>query len=52
MNEINNLLDLNKLAIEEKDSVILNDCSKKISNILKEIKVFETKCFLSGENDN
>ena len=30
----------------------MNDCSKKISNILKEIKVFETKCFLSGENDN
>ena len=30
----------------------MNDCSKKISSILKEIKVFETKCFLSGENDN
>ena len=25
---------------------------KKISNTFKEIKTYETKCFLSGENDN
>ena len=49
--EISNLKDLNKLAIEEKNQEILNDCSNKILNILKEIKNFEIKCFLSGEND-
>ena len=49
--EISNLKDLNKLAIEEKDQEILKDCSFKISNILNEIKNFEIKCFLSGEND-
>jgi len=43
---------LNNLALEEKDSVILNDCSKKIISLLSKIKVFETKCFLSGENDS
>ncbi len=30
----------------------MSDCSKKILSILKEIKKFEIKCFLSGENDN
>ena len=49
--EIGNLKDLNKLAIEEENQEILNDCSNKILNILKEIKNFEIKCFLSGEND-
>ena len=49
--EISNLKDLNKLAIEEKNQEILNDCSNKILNILKEIRNFEIKCFLSGEND-
>ena len=43
---------MNNLALEEKDSVILNDCSKKIISLLSKIKVFETKCFLSGENDS
>ena len=43
---------MNNLALEEKDSVILNYCSKKIISLLSKIKVFETKCFLSGENDS
>ncbi len=43
---------MNKLALEEENLEILNDCEKKISNTFKEIKTFETKCFLSGENDN
>ena len=43
--------DLYKLATEEKNSEILKDCSLKISDILKEIKFCEIKCFLSGEND-
>ena len=49
---LNNLEDLNKLASEENDSETLNDCSEKISSALKEIKRFEIKCFLSGENDH
>ena len=43
---------MNKLALEEENLEILNDCSNKISNTFKEIKNYETKCFLSGENDN
>ena len=43
---------MNKLALEEENLEILNDCEKKISNTFKEIKTYETKCFLSGENDN
>ena len=49
---MNNLKDLNKLALDENDSATLNDCSKKIFDTLQEIKKFEIKCFLSGENDN
>ena len=30
----------------------LNDCNKKILNILQEIKKIEVNCFLSGENDD
>ena len=51
-NNLINLQDLNKLALEESDSETIEDCSKKISLILKEIKKFEIKCFLSGENDH
>ena len=51
-NEIANLKDLNKLALEENDVAILNDCKKKILEIYNEIKIYETKCFLSGESDN
>ncbi len=40
------------MALEEKDSATLNDCSKKIFDTLQEIKKFEIKCFLSGENDS
>ncbi len=32
VNELNNLKDLNKLASEEENLEILNDCEKKISN--------------------
>ena len=52
LNELENLKDLKNLALEEKDTDTLKDCKKKINNILKEIKKFEIKCFLSGENDN
>ena len=41
-----------ELASQEKDEDTLNDCNKKILNILSEIKQIEVNCFLSGENDN
>ena len=44
--------DLFDLAIQEKDEETMQDCTKKISHILLEIKKTETNCFLSGENDN
>ncbi len=47
-----NLEDLNKLALEENDTDTIKDCSEKILQILKEIRKFEIKCFLSGENDH
>ncbi len=40
------------MAFDEKDNETLEDCSKKIYSTLKEIKKFEIKCFLSGENDH
>ena len=47
-----NLEDLNKLALDENDTDTIKDCSEKILQILKEIRKFEIKCFLSGENDH
>ncbi len=47
-----NIKDLNKLAFEENDSETLNDCLEKVLGILSELKKFEIKCFLSGENDH
>ena len=41
-----------ELASQEKDEDTLNDCNKKILNILSEIKKIEVNCFLSGENDD
>ena len=49
---MNNLKDLHDLAAEEKDNETLNDCFNKINITLNDIKQFEIKCFLSGENDS
>ena len=49
---MNNLKDLYDLAAEEKDNETLNDCFNKINITLNDIKQFEIKCFLSGENDS
>ena len=51
-NEMNNLKDLFKLALEEKNEEIINDCSLKINDLLNKIKKDEINCFLSGENDD
>ena len=40
------------LAFEEKDEETINDCNKKILQILQEIKKNEINCFLSGQNDD
>ena len=47
-----NLKDLYLLASEEKDEETINDCNKKILQILQEIKKNEINCFLSGQNDD
>ena len=39
------------MASQEKDDETIQDCNKKIEQILKEIKKNEINCFLSGEND-
>ena len=50
--DINNLKDLHSLASEEKDEDTINDCIKKVEQILTETKRVEINCFLSGENDD
>ena len=51
LNELKNLEELLDLAVKEKDNVVVDDCSKKITFLLKKIKKTEVECFLSGEND-
>ena len=50
-NEINNIEDLMKLALNEKNLDVVQDCLKSSNLLLSEIKKTEIKCFLSGEND-
>ena len=40
------------MASQEKDEETIQDCNKKIFQILQEIKKSEINCFLSGENDD
>ncbi len=40
------------LAFQEKDEETIQDCIKRIAQILLEIKKNEINCFLSGENDD
>ena len=49
---MNNLKDLKKLAFDEKNEEILQDCDLKIDELIKSIKQVEINCFLSGENDD
>jgi peptide chain release factor 2 len=51
-NDLNNLKDLYILASQEKDEETIQDCTKKIIQILQDIKRSEINCFLSGENDD
>ena len=52
MKDIQNVKDLFKLASEENNEEIIEDCNLKISEIMNKIKNIEVKCFLSGENDD
>ena len=52
LKNLDNLKDLQQLALDEQDRDTLLDCSNKIILILKETKKFEIKCFLSGESDH
>ena len=51
INELENLEQLNELAVSENDSTVIKDCSKKIDLLFNQIKKSEVSCFLSGEND-
>ncbi len=51
-NEIKNVKDLFKLASQEKNEEIKEDCIKKIEEVFDLIKKSEIQCFLSGENDD
>ncbi|MBL6785919.1 MAG: peptide chain release factor 2 [Candidatus Pelagibacter bacterium] len=50
--DLNNLKDLYLLASQENDYETIQDCIKRIKQILTEIKKNEINCFLSGENDD
>jgi len=50
--EIKDIKDFYNLGLEENNQEILEDCIKKIEQVLKKIKKNETNCFLSGENDS
>ena len=52
LKDLDNLKDLHGLASQEKDEDTIQDCYKKIIQILKDVKKTEIKCFLSGENDD
>ena len=52
LKDLNNLKDLYNLASQEKDEDTIQDCIKKIGQILSDIKKNEINCFLSNENDD
>ena len=49
---LNDLHELNKLATEEKNQIIINEVLESIKNLKKLAKKNETKCFLSNETDS
>ena len=52
LNRLNDLDDLNKLAIEEKNINIQNEIFENIKDLRKLVKKNEIKCFLSNESDS
>ena len=52
INECKELSDLNDLATEENNELILKECLKKIEELKIKAKKNEIKCFLSSESDS
>ena len=49
---LNDLYELNELALEEKNQIIINEVLENIKDLKKIAKKNETKCFLSNETDS
>jgi peptide chain release factor 2 len=49
---LQNIEELNDLALKENDTEVIKDCNKKILFLLDQIKKTEVLCFLSEENDH
>ncbi len=50
-NEIQNISELYKLSLDEKDESVIKDCYEKINLLFIDLKKTEVNCFLSKEND-
>ena len=50
--EVENLFELYQLASTENNKDVIDECEKNLNILLSEIKITETKCFLSNENDS
>ena len=49
---LRDLYELNELAIEEKNQIIISEVLENIKDLKKLVKKNETKCFLSNESDS
>ena len=52
LNKLNDLDDLNKLALEENNTIIQSEIFENIKELRKLVKKNEIKCFLSNESDS
>ena len=52
MKSLKDLEELNKLAIEEKNQIVITEVLQSIKELKKKTKKNETKCFLSNESDS
>ena len=52
VNSLTDLHELNELALEEKNQLIITEVLESIENLKKLAKKNETKCFLSNETDS
>jgi len=49
---LNDLDELNELALKEKNEIIITEVIEDIKDLKKKVKKNETKCFLSNETDS
>ena len=52
INSLTDLHELNKLALEEKNQIVISEVLENIKALKKLVKKNETKCFLSNETDS